>query len=299
MPEVSVIIPAYNSARFLAESIPTVLQQTFADFELLVVDDGSTDDTRQVVASFECDARVRYVHQQNRGGAAARNTGIAHCTGKYIAFLDADDLWAPEKLQKQVAVFQESTQVEAVHTAAYLVQLDGEQREVSRRILRRPAFLEQTLYEELLYRMVIIGSASSVMVRRPVLQQVGPFHEQTLASDRDMWQRIAEHYDFHYVDEPLVCIRKHQSNMSNDWEKIAESQIRYFHKLTREIPPQYRFHLPRVALSRFALLAIKLVWLGHFRVTCTVGWICLRIAFRHPFALYHAISRLLRTHILS
>ena len=294
MPEVSVIIPAYNSARFLAESIQSVLQQTFVDLELFVIDDGSTDDTRQVVAAFESDPRVRYVHQQNRGAATARNRGITHSSGKYVAFLDADDLWSPEKLQKQVAVLQENSEIAAVHTASYLVQLDGQNREVSRCIQRRPTFLEPTLYEELLYRMVIIGSASSVMVRREVLNQVGPFDEQTRISDRDMWQRIAEHYGFHSIDEPLVSIRKHQTNMTSNRVMIAENQLRYFHKLSGEIPSQFRFHLPRVAISRFSRLSLGLMRRGHWQVAFAAGWLSLSNACRHPSTLLHVTSRYFR-----
>ena len=292
MPEVSVIIPTYNSARFLAESIQSVLHQTFTDFELLVIDDGSTDDTRQVVAQFEGDLRASYFHQENRGGAAARNTGIKHSSGRFVAFLDADDLWFPGKLQSQVAVLRENSEVSVVHTALVLLQIDNQDREVSRRIHRRPTFRERTLYEELLYEMVITGSASSVIVRRDALDQVGPFDELIRISDYDMWQRLAEHHNFYYLDESLVCIRKHLANMSNDLEMMVENHLRYFQKLSREIPPQYRDHLPRIAIIRFTKMTMALLRRGKLRVACAAGRLALSHACRCPGAVFHVAARL-------
>ena len=294
MPQVSVIIPTYNSARFLAESIQSVLLQTFTDFELLVIDDGSTDDTRQVVAQCQGDSRVRYFHQANRGAATARNTGIQHSSGKYLAFLDADDLWLPDKLQCQIAVLRKNPEVSAVHTAFVLMHMDGQHREVSRRIQRRLPFRERTLYEELLYRMVITGSASSVMVRRDALDQVGPFDESIRLSDYDMWQRMAEHHHFDYVDEPLVCIRKHLDNMSNNRVAMMEHNLRYFRKLSREIPPQYRFHLPRVALYRFTLQTLGLLRRGQLRAACAASGVVLSHACRCPGAVMHVTARFFR-----
>ena len=101
MPVVSAIIPTYNFGRFLGEAIQSVLDQTFTDFELIVVDDGSTDDTREVVGSFN-DSRIRYIYQENRGLPAARNTGIKASRGEYIAFLDSDDIWLTQNLELKV-----------------------------------------------------------------------------------------------------------------------------------------------------------------------------------------------------
>ena len=106
MPEVSVIIPTFNYGRFLEQAIQSVLGQTFQDFELIVVDDGSTDDTREVLARFESDRRVRCLFQANRGDAAARNTGILNAGGRYVAFLDSDDYWMPEKLERQLGIMR-------------------------------------------------------------------------------------------------------------------------------------------------------------------------------------------------
>jgi glycosyltransferase involved in cell wall biosynthesis len=292
MPVVSVIIPTFNNARFLSESIPSVLQQSFSDFELLVIDDGSTDDTRNVISQFEGDPRFHSVCHENRGGAAARNTGILRSYAPFVAFLDADDVWLPDKLQKQVAFLQENPEISAVHTAMDVVRIDSEHRELSRHTQRRPALRERTLYEELLYQMVITGSASSVMVRRTTLDEVGLFDESVRISDRDMWQRLSLRHSFGYIDEPLVCIRKHSTNMSSKRSMMVESQVHYFQKLSRDIPPEYRFHLPRVAIDRFSRWTLVLLRYGELREACTTAWIVLSHAFRSPGSVFHVAFRL-------
>lgn len=279
MPDVSVIIPTYNYAQFLAESIQSVLQQTYSEFELLVVDDGSTDQTRQVVAQFESDPRVRYLFQENRGDAAARNTGINHTTGRFVAFLDSDDLWLPEKLARQVEVLQLRPEISVVYTAIVLQQIDEQ-----RRLPPPPAWRESTLYEELLYRNVITGSHSSVMIRREVFEQVGLFDDAFRISDRDLWRRLAERHGFYRLDEPLVCIRKHEDNSSRNKVMMADNHLRYFAKLQRDILPEYRHHLPRVAIWLFTGLTLGLLRRGKLRSACRTGWMVLSHVCRSPDA---------------
>nr|WP_256498773.1 glycosyltransferase family A protein [Chroococcidiopsis sp. CCNUC1] len=115
MPKVSVIIPAYNAMKYLPATLGSLLSQTFDDFEAIVVNDGSFDETEKWVSQIE-DPRVKLICQQNKGLAGARNTGINQATGEYIAFLDADDLWEPSKLEKQVAVLEENPEVGLVYT---------------------------------------------------------------------------------------------------------------------------------------------------------------------------------------
>jgi glycosyltransferase involved in cell wall biosynthesis len=160
MPEVSVIIPTFNYGRFLATAIGSVLGQTVRDLELVVVDDGSTDNTRDVVSQFASDLRVRYLYQSNQGDAPARIAGLSIASGRYLAFLDSDDYWMPEKLELQLAAMLAHPQAGAVHSAIYLDTIDQQQRVLSRTLVTRPAIQERTLYEELLYRMIITGSHS-------------------------------------------------------------------------------------------------------------------------------------------
>src|SRR5690349_3602213 len=102
MPKVSVIIPTYNRAQFIARAVDSVLEQTYKDFEIIVIDDGSSDNTQEILKAYE--GKIRYVYQQNKGISAARNRGIQEAKGEYIAFLDSDDVWKPEKLSVQVAI---------------------------------------------------------------------------------------------------------------------------------------------------------------------------------------------------
>lgn len=256
MPEVSVIIPTFNYGRFLEQAIQSVLGQTFQDFELIVVDDGSTDDTREVLARFESDRRVRCLFQANRGDAAARNTGILNAGGRYVAFLDSDDYWMPEKLERQLGIMRSDPTACAVHSAVYIDHVDGAQRQVSRHILRRRPLRENSVYEQLLYEQVITGSNSSVLLTRGVLNEVRLYDEGLKGCcDIDLWQRIARDHEFHYVDLPLTCLRKHASNSSGDLSLMSEYQERYLKKLDRDVPHSFRYHLPRARAAAYLSLA--------------------------------------------
>jgi len=124
-PKVSVIIPTYNRANFLRSAIQSVLNQTFKDFEVIVVDDASTDNTRQLIHEF-VDDRICYIaHNKNRGGSASRNTGIESSKGKFIAFLDDDDMWMPTKLEKQLLLVNMNPEISVVYTGARIIDKDG------------------------------------------------------------------------------------------------------------------------------------------------------------------------------
>jgi len=217
-PAVSVIIPAYNRAATVAQAIRSVIAQTYQDFEILVVDDCSTDDTHGAVAAVK-DPRVRYLrHDRNRGGSAARNTGIAASTGRYIAFLDSDDEWRPEKLAKQVERFEASPpRVGLVGTGQISVYDNG-------RTWERPLTISGDVRQTLLTYNVV-GSASNGMIRRSVIDVVTGFDE-TLPSwqDIDLWLRIAEHFDIAIVPEYLTVIHEHGSG--NRITMNVASQIR-------------------------------------------------------------------------
>ncbi|MGA2985432.1 MAG: glycosyltransferase [Terriglobia bacterium] len=186
-PIVSVVIPTYNRADIVARAIKSVACQTFAGWELLVVDDGSADDTEKVVASFG-DQRIRYLrHERNRGQSSAQNTGIRSSRGAYVAFLDSDDEWMPEKLAKVVACFEESAQdVGLVYSGKKLVTEGGQTLK-----LRSPT-LQGDVYKNLL-EWDFIGSCSRVVVRRSILEQVGGFDEQLVnCQDWDLWIRVSK-----------------------------------------------------------------------------------------------------------
>ena len=204
-PRVSVIIPTYNRARLVVQAIQSVLDQTFRDFELLVVDDASTDDTGQVMRGFE-DARLRCLcHTENRGGSAARNTGIEASRAEYVAFLDSDDEWLPRNLELQMAKMEAAPQSVGVVYSGHnvcLVSEDGQARAVK---VRRPHLRGDVLDALATGNFLPLPTA---LVRRACLAAAGSFDE-TLPScqDWDLWMRMAALCHFDYVDEVLCNVR--------------------------------------------------------------------------------------------
>jgi glycosyltransferase involved in cell wall biosynthesis len=209
MPKASVIISTYNRAALLPTAITSVLQQTFQDFEIIVVDDASQDETPAVVADFQ-DHRIRYIrHERNAGAAGARNTGVTNATGEYIAFLDDDDEWLPEKLALQVDVLENSpAQVGVVYTGRSTI--DGATKKVVSILIPTQ---RGDLLPELRKGNPITNS--SVLLRKECFSRVGLFDEQLAYNqDYDMWIRIAGAYHFEYVAKPLVKYTVHGRSLS-------------------------------------------------------------------------------------
>jgi glycosyltransferase involved in cell wall biosynthesis len=199
-PIVSAILPTYNRAHLVGRSIRSVLNQTYRDFELIVVDDGSTDNTDEVVNGFN-DPRIRYIrHEQNKGGSAARNTGIKAAQGEYIAFQDSDDEWLPEKLEKQMRIFEKaSTRVGVVYTGFNLIKDDRKTYIPGPNI----KITEGDLHEELLNGNFVATDA--VVVRRECFEKIGVFDERLpRLQDWELFIRISKYYTFNYIDAPLL-----------------------------------------------------------------------------------------------
>lgn len=225
---VSVVIPAYNYAHFVGETIESVLAQTYPHFEVVVVDDGSTDNTAEVVAAFvDKDPRVRYVHQQNGGLPAARNTGIRNARFPLVAFLDADDLWTPDKLQAGVDAFADlGPDWGIVASFRQKITPDGQpifqaahgfggDREVSvRDLLMRTQF-----------------SPSTVIARKACFEACG-FFDESLRSveDRDMWLRIAAKFRIMRLGQALTLVRDHPSSMSKHADRMKENFLLVWEK---------------------------------------------------------------------
>jgi glycosyltransferase involved in cell wall biosynthesis len=235
-PLVSVIVPAYNAAKYLAQNIESVLRQTYRNFELLVVDDGSTDDTAEVVARYG--DRVIYFRKPNGGGASARNYGIARSRGEFIAPLDADDYWLPGKLERTMAVF-EKTAADVVFTACTYVDDDG------RRLFDYfPRFRKHHLYNDLLLRNFIPNG--TVLMRRKIVESIGGYDERIfIPNDWDLWLRLAEVCRIEYLPEPLTCYRRAASSISLDVERQHREQLMVVDKVERR-----NRLLPKEALTR-------------------------------------------------
>jgi glycosyltransferase involved in cell wall biosynthesis len=207
LPLVSVVIPSYNHARFVTQAVDSGLAQTYPNVEVIVVDDGSKDGTRQSLKPYL--GRIRYIYQENQGLAAARNTGIQAAQGAYVALLDADDLWHPQKLQRQLAYLAAHPNV-ALLAAAETTTLPNSWPVIpdTSPFGACPVPVEQLA-------MCSRFGPSGVVVARECFGRVG-FFDTTLRSveDRDMWLRIANHYPVHMLTEVLWYYRLHGNNMS-------------------------------------------------------------------------------------
>jgi glycosyltransferase involved in cell wall biosynthesis len=208
-PRVSVVMAAKNYARFLPIAVESVLAQTFADWELVIIDDGSTDQTPDAVRLFLTDCRVRYARVDRLGQSRAKNLGIRLARGEFVAFLDADDTWLPTKLEKQLALFAKQPEVGVVFCRRSLIDEAGHALPQSTapgpprgRILDRMFVQNHVCF-------------SSAVVRRIVFSHVGSFDSAwDLAIDFDLWLRVARHYEFDFVDEELVKYRTGHGNLS-------------------------------------------------------------------------------------
>lgn len=203
------IITGYNYSRFLPAAIESVLAQTRRADEIVVVDDGSTDDTREVVGRY-AEQGVRYVYKENGGAGSARNCGIRNTTGDWIAFLDGDDQWLPNKLELQCAHIAANPSIGLVTGSEWQVYASGQEPS----LLRRPAMAAVSLYPRILVEN-IIGNPSLTLVRRACFESVGLFDEtMPLGQDWDMWIRIVRRFPVGIVEKPLILFMRHGSSLT-------------------------------------------------------------------------------------
>lgn len=212
MKNASVVLPCYNGAQWIAEAIESVLAQTFEDFELVIIDDGSTDNSKEIVASHLRDERIRYIHQENRGFSTAINRGIKESGGNLVGFIGHDDSWMPNKLELQVKHFSEHKDVDLVHTN--YCSIDSQGRIIGVRDIRIPDDSSKKEIVEQLFLSNFIGF-ETVLVRRKCFDEIGFFDERMMGfSDHDMWLRIAGRFNIAYIDLPLVRKREHSSQLT-------------------------------------------------------------------------------------
>ena len=209
--EISVTMPAYNAARTVGVAVDSVLAQTFHDFELIVIDDGSHDETAEIVET-RSDPRVSCIRTMNGGVSVARNRGMEQASGSYVAFLDADDAWQPEKLELQHALLKQRPDVGLCFTTTQFVDDDLQPTAL------QPA-VERTDWTEalLLEGNILPGSASAVLVRASVIEHSGGFDPRfSLCADWDMWLRMSLRSKVSLLDVPLVLYRSVPGTMSSD-----------------------------------------------------------------------------------
>ncbi|MBC7227532.1 MAG: glycosyltransferase [Thermoflexales bacterium] len=218
-PKVSVVIPCYNQGRFLAEAIESVLAQDYSDKEIIVVNDGSSDNTREVADRYR--HSIVYVEQPNKGAAAARNAGIRVAKGEYIAFLDADDVCLPGRLKKEAAILDQRPEVGLVASDAYLINESGEILGLKSSVSGVPRRPQDFRWETVEY----CATTSTVMVRKKCFDMAGYFDERFKrggGEDWLAWVRIAHDFSMVYLDEPTVGYRVHTSNVTKDLDFINQ-----------------------------------------------------------------------------
>lgn len=231
--DVDVVVPLYNMERYIGEALLSVLEQSLPPQRIIVVDDGSTDGGASIVKALiqqhAGPAHIELVQQVNAGLSAARNTGIKHCTARYVAFLDADDRWKRGKLEAQLAVLARTHHLPALIYCGYRT-IDAAGAPVDGAVTVEPA-LRGRVFNELLLANRISGSGSAVLVRREVLQETGGFDTALQAAeDWDMWLRIADGRDVDFAPEALVDIRRHGTSMQTDTFRMLRNYTAFFVK---------------------------------------------------------------------
>jgi len=214
-PEVSVIIPTYNRANLLSDAINSILVQTYQNLEIIIVDDGSTDNTKDLVSEFiqKSGKKIRYIHQDNAGPAAACNNGIRNSKGRLISFLDSDDLWLPIFLETMVSELKKS---QAGMAYCGMFNYDGDIKELSFRG-NFQSLAEGNLYKKFVFRRGHIYRGSTI-TKKECFKKVGLFDENLRRNeDREFIYRFSKFYDFKAVRQPLVIIRLHGKTNPKDF----------------------------------------------------------------------------------
>jgi glycosyltransferase involved in cell wall biosynthesis len=270
MPLISVIIPAYNAEKTIHETIKSVLNQAFSDFELIIINDGSQDSTLEIVSTIQ-DPRVKVYSYSNAGLSATRNRGISLAKGEYISFIDADDLWTVDKLESQLKALQENPKAAVAYSWT-------EHIDESSQFLRSgpKAAFNGDVYAKL-FLEDFIGNGSNPLIRAQAFDEVGNFDESLLAvEDWDMWLRLAACYHFVAVPYPQILYRMSVNSMSFDVRKMEEASLRVIERAVTATPETLG-HLKQASLGnrykfltwkaldgtpeqRRALTALRLLW---------------------------------------
>lgn len=253
MPLISVVIPVYNNESTIQETIESVLTQSFSDLELIVINDGSQDSTLKIVSSI-LDARLKVYSYPNAGLAATRNRGVSHASGEYISFIDADDLWTPDKLEAQFKALQANPQAAVAYSWTDWIDESGQ-------FLRPGGHISVSgdVYAKLLLRD-FVESGSNPLIRAEALAEVGGFDESLPAvEDWDMWLRLAARYEFVCVPSPQILYRVSSSSMSSNVWKMEAGSLRVIERAFA-VAPESLQHLKREVLgNRYKYLTFKAV----------------------------------------
>lgn len=252
MPKVSVVIPIYNAEKFISETIESVMAQTCSDWEIIAVDDGSTDKTPEILRSYKkrLSKKMRVITQENSGLSITRNVAISAAKGGYVAFLDHDDLWVPEKLEKQVKLLDSNKELGMVYSDSYMIDEKGD--------LKKDTFFGKikpsrgNVFDKLFYVNFI--PCLTVITRKEMLKKVGQFDPRyKISEDHDMFLRIAECYPVDFIEQPLAKYRLHGESASKNIEvqvaedfRITEHWLKKKPSLKKEL--RYKIKLKKTCL---------------------------------------------------
>ncbi|MGF1478665.1 MAG: glycosyltransferase family 2 protein [Cyanophyceae cyanobacterium] len=251
MPEISVIIPAYNAEETILKTVASVEQQTFADFELIIIDDESSDRTLELLETIK-DNRVQIYSDKNGGTSVARNRGIARATGEYVTFLDADDLWTADKLERQLAAFKQHPEAGVTYSWTYFWFAEKERIYPSQTDEH-----EGNVYAELLISN-FLHSGSNPLIRREAIESVGLFDPTIqLVEDWDYWLRLAAHWPFVLVRKLQIYYRQHSGSKSNSLEKLEDNVFALLDKAFKEAPDELQSLKPHSLAVNYRYLAQK------------------------------------------
>ncbi len=242
MPLISVIIPVYNGEKTIRETIESVLSQTFTDFELIVINDGSQDATLQIVERIQ-DARLKVFSYPNSGQATSRNRGIARACGEYISFIDADDLWTPDKLEAQLKALQDNPQAAVAYSWTKCIDESGQ-------FSRRGSHISDRgdVYAKLLL-IDFIENGSNPLIRAQALTEVGEFDKSMVPSeDRDLWLRLAARYHFVAVPSPQILYRQSANSESANILRMEAASLRVIEQAFTQAPESLH-HLKKHSLA--------------------------------------------------
>jgi glycosyltransferase involved in cell wall biosynthesis len=234
-----VVIPAYNASAYIDQTLHSVANQDMTIDNIIIVNDGSVDNTQKVVEGFiksNKHLKITLINQANAGLSAARNTGISQSNAEFIALLDADDLWKPHKLSSQIKLFKEckNTNLGVVYCAYELIDNANNNIVSSKKNIITPR-VRGKVYKSLMLGNFISASASGALIKRIALNDVGLFDEKLKAcEDWDMWIRIAKKYEFDFVNIDLVSIRLHSSNMQKDLMRMLSAELMVLNKFIQQ-----------------------------------------------------------------
>ena len=257
--QVSVIIPTYNHCDYVLQTLESVFAQSFSDYEVIVVNDGSPDNTSHVLAPLVQQGRIRYIEQTNAGQAAARNKGLAQATGEFIAFLDDDDLWPPDKLQWQVQALQNNPDLVFVSGIVQYINEKGE-FEYKQKPPTKPVTFET------LFKGNPFVSPGQILIRATALRASGGLNEDLWGTDDyDLWLRLAMRGKVAFMPQVGLHYRLHATNASKNTEKMYANTLSIIDTYLEQAPPAKRAALSR-DFHRWLYISIGVNPINYLRV---------------------------------